>query len=65
MCMRPRRESGLYDNTAPTDDLELTAEVQRWTGVRTAGHITPTLRTPLLEELTRLGVIGRVATELE
>jgi hypothetical protein len=46
MWMLQRREWGLYDNTAPTDHLDLTAEVQRRSGVRTAGRMTPTLRTP-------------------
>lgn len=41
MWMLPRDEWGPYENAAPIDHLDLDAEVRRWSGVRTAGHITP------------------------
>ena len=40
MWMLPHEEWGAYDNAAPVDHLDLAAEVARWSGVRTAGHIT-------------------------
>ena len=40
MWMLPRNEWGAFENAAPIEHLDLEAEVQRWTGVRTAGHIT-------------------------
>src|SRR5690606_8685824 len=47
MWMLPREEWGPYENAAPIDHLDLTAEVRRWSGVRTAGSITPdTQETP-------------------
>jgi catechol-2,3-dioxygenase len=43
MWMLPRDEWGLYENAAPIDHLDLAGEVRRWSGVRTAGTITPTV----------------------
>ena len=40
MWMLPHEEWGAYDNAAPVDHPHLPAEVARWSGVRTAGHIT-------------------------
>ena len=40
MWMLPRREWGEYEDTAPIDPLDLAAEIERWSGVRTAGQIT-------------------------
>lgn len=39
MWMLPRAEWGQYEDTAPTDPLDLPGEIRRWTGVRTAGAI--------------------------
>jgi catechol-2,3-dioxygenase len=39
MWMLPREAWGEYENTAPVDHLDLTAELTRWSGVRTAGRI--------------------------
>jgi len=39
MWMLPRDEWGAYENTAPIERLDLAAEVERWSGVPTAGHI--------------------------
>ena len=44
MWMLPRDEWGPYENSAPIDHLDLAAEVARWSGVRTAGRITPDTR---------------------
>jgi catechol-2,3-dioxygenase len=41
MWMLPRDEWGIYEHEAPVDHLDLAGEVERWTGVPTAGHITP------------------------
>ncbi|MGB8649264.1 MAG: VOC family protein [Mycobacteriales bacterium] len=41
MWMLPRQDWGEYENSAPIDRLDLDAEVARWSGVRTAGQITP------------------------
>jgi catechol-2,3-dioxygenase len=41
MWMLPRDAWGKYENTAPIDHLDLAGELRRWTGVRTAGVITP------------------------
>ncbi|MBI2706619.1 MAG: VOC family protein [Actinobacteria bacterium] len=41
MWMLPRDAWGPYENSAPIDHLDLTGEVQRWSGVRTAGHVVP------------------------
>jgi catechol-2,3-dioxygenase len=43
MWMLPRDEWGPYENSAPIDHLDLDAEVRRWSGFRTAGHLTPSL----------------------
>jgi len=40
MWMLPRDHWGPYENAAPVDHLDLAGEVQRWSGVPTAGHIT-------------------------
>ena len=39
MWMLPREEWGPYENSAPIDHLDLAAEVDRWSGVRTAGVV--------------------------
>ena len=39
MWMLPREAWGEYENAAPIDQLDLSAEIARWTGVRTAGEI--------------------------
>ena len=41
MWMLPREEWGAYEHAAPIDRLDLDAEVTRWSGVRTAGRVTP------------------------
>jgi catechol-2,3-dioxygenase len=41
MWMLPRNHWGAYEHAAPVDHLDLTAEVRRWSGVRTAGQIAP------------------------
>jgi catechol-2,3-dioxygenase len=41
MWMLPRDAWGDYENSAPIDRLDLDAELDRWTGVRTAGQIVP------------------------
>ena len=41
MWMLPRQDWGEYESSAPIDHLDLDAEVARWSGVRTAGQITP------------------------
>jgi catechol-2,3-dioxygenase len=41
MWMLPREAWGDYESSAPIDRLDLQAEVDRWTGVRTAGQIVP------------------------
>ena len=40
MWMLPVDEWGPYESSAPIDHLDLDGEVQRWSGVRTAGVIT-------------------------
>ena len=40
MWMLPRTEWGLYENGAPIDPLDLASEIQRWSDIPTAGHIT-------------------------
>ncbi|MFM2079302.1 MAG: hypothetical protein RJA49_3192 [Actinomycetota bacterium] len=42
MWMLPRDAWGDYVNSAPIDHLDLTGELRRWTGVRTAGEIVAT-----------------------
>jgi catechol-2,3-dioxygenase len=39
MWMLPRDEWGAYEDQAPVDRLDLPAELDRWSGVRTAGRI--------------------------
>ncbi len=41
MWMLPRDAWGDYEHAAPIDNLDLAAEVRRWSGVRTAGTIAP------------------------
>ena len=41
MWMLPRDEWGPYENAAPIDHLDLAGEVQRWSGIRTAGRLAP------------------------
>src|SRR5687768_15150191 len=41
MWMLPREAWGEYENTAPIDRLDLQAEIDKWTGVRTAGQLVP------------------------
>ncbi len=42
MWMLPREQWGAYEHAAPVDRLDLDAEIERWSGVRTAGPIPPT-----------------------
>ena len=39
MWMLPREDWGDYENTAPVERLNLEAEIDRWSGVHTAGSI--------------------------
>jgi len=39
MWMLPRAEWGAYANAAPVDHLDLAAEIDRWSGVRTAADL--------------------------
>lgn len=39
MWMLPRSDWGVYESTAPTDHLDLAAEIERWHGVATAGQV--------------------------
>ena len=41
MWMLPRQEWGIYERSAPIDHLDLAGEIERWSGVPTAGRITP------------------------
>jgi catechol-2,3-dioxygenase len=41
MWMLPRAEWGAYENAAPIDRLDMAAEVQRWSGIGTAGELVP------------------------
>jgi catechol-2,3-dioxygenase len=41
MWMLPRAEWGAYENAAPVDRLDMAAEVQRWSGIGTAGELVP------------------------
>jgi catechol-2,3-dioxygenase len=41
MWMLPREAWGEYENEAPTERLDLAAEVSRWSGVGTAGRVLP------------------------
>ena len=40
MWMLPRDQWGVYENAAPIDRLDLGAELEQWSGVTTAGHVT-------------------------
>ncbi len=42
MWMLPREQWGAYEHAAPIDRLDLDAEIERWSGVRTAGSFQPT-----------------------
>ena len=46
MWMLPREAWGEFENAAPVDRLDLQAEVDRWSGVRTAGQIVPETAAP-------------------
>jgi hypothetical protein len=39
MWMLPRDAWGEFENAAPVERLDLAAELERWSGVRTAGRI--------------------------
>ncbi len=39
MWMLPRKDWGAYENAAPVEALDLSAEVRRWGGVGTAGEL--------------------------
>ena len=52
MWMLPRSEWGPYEDSAPIDHLDLTAEVRRWSGVRTASQITTSPTTTSAAETT-------------
>jgi catechol-2,3-dioxygenase len=39
MWMLPREEWGVYENAAPIERLDLDAEIDRWSGVRTAWQL--------------------------
>jgi catechol-2,3-dioxygenase len=39
MWMLPRADWGTYEMAAPIEPLDLSAEVQRWSGVATAGQL--------------------------
>ena len=39
MWMLPRDHWGVYESAAPIDHLDLAGEIERWTGVATAGHV--------------------------
>ena len=41
MWMLPKAHWGKYENTAPTQPLDLPGEVARWGGVRTADELVP------------------------
>ena len=41
MWMLPTDHWGPYENAAPIEHLDLAAEVARWTGIRTAGQLSP------------------------
>ena len=42
MWMLPRDHWGAYERSAPIDHLDLVGEIERWSGVATAGHVTTT-----------------------
>jgi catechol-2,3-dioxygenase len=39
MWMLPRKDWGIYDSAATVERLDLDAEIERWSGVRTAGEM--------------------------
>ncbi|MDA8358735.1 MAG: VOC family protein [Actinomycetota bacterium] len=39
MWMLPRNQWGVYESSAPIDHLDLAGEIERWSGVATAGQI--------------------------
>lgn len=41
MWMLPREQWGDYESSAPVERLDLAAEVERWSAVRTAGQVVP------------------------
>ena len=41
MWMLPREDWGDYENAAPIDHLDLSAELRRWSGIGTAGRLLP------------------------
>ncbi len=41
MWMLPKAHWGEYENTAPIDRLDLSAELDRWSGIGTAGELVP------------------------
>ncbi len=41
MWMLPKAHWGEYENAAPIERLDLTGEIDRWSGVRTAGELVP------------------------
>ena len=45
MWMLPRDQWGPYENAAPVDRLDLPREIERWSGVRTAGNVVPDTET--------------------
>ncbi|MFI7482337.1 VOC family protein [Kocuria sp. M1R5S2] len=46
MWMLPRAEWGAWASAAPVDALDLRAELERWSGVRTAGELSGTTTDP-------------------
>ena len=52
MWMLPRDSWGEFENAAPVEPLQLGAELARWSGVRTAGHIVTDAAEPS-EQATR------------
>lgn len=46
MWMLPREAWGEFENSAPVDRLDLQAEIDRWSGVRTAGQLVPQTAAP-------------------
>jgi hypothetical protein len=41
MWMLPKAQRGEYENAAPVERLDLTVEVARWGGIRTAAELVP------------------------
>ena len=39
MWMLPRQEWGVYERSAPIDRLDLAGDIERWSGVATAGEV--------------------------